>query len=128
IEAHKLPLAKWPSGCLVGRLDRERVFDSPTSRRGGRSTMKQWTKSLWLGSAVILTSLLLVAPVAAQNQGGNNQGGNNQGQNNQGQNNQGGNDQGGKWVPTPEPATLTLIALGGGAAALLRHRISRRRK
>jgi len=80
----------------------------------GDSAMKQWTKSLklWLGSAAILTTLLLAAPVAAQNQDGNSQGGNN----------------GGRWVPSPEPATLTLIALGGGAAALLRYRKSRRSK
>ena len=79
--------------------------------------MKQWTKSLklWLGSATILTTLLLAAPVAAQN----GQGGNGQGQNGQG---------GGTWIPSPEPATLTLIALGGGAAALLRYRKSRRSK
>jgi len=78
--------------------------------------MKRWTKSLtlWLGSAAILTTLLLAAPVAAQNQDGNSQGGNNQG--------------GTRWVPSPEPATLTLIALGGGAAALVRYRKSRRGK
>ena len=79
--------------------------------------MKRWTKSLtlWLGSAAILTTLLLAAPVAAQNQDGNSQGGNN-------------NNQGGRWIPSPEPATLTLIALGGGAAALVRYRKSRRSK
>jgi len=72
--------------------------------------MKQWTKSLtlWLGSATILT-LLLAAPVAAQNQNGDSQGGT-------------------KWVPSPEPATLTLLAVGGGAAALIRYRKSRRSK
>ena len=79
--------------------------------------MKQWTKSLklWLGSAAILTTLLLAAPVAAQN----GQGGSGQGQNGQG---------GGTWIPSPEPATLTLLALGGGAAALVRYRKSRRGK
>src|SRR5215831_17410629 len=83
----------------------------------GDSAMKQWTKSLglWLGSAAILTTLLLAAPVAAQN----GQGGSGQGQNGQG---------GGTWIPSPEPATLTLLALGGGAAALVRYRKSRRGK
>ena len=62
----------------------------------------------WLGPATILASLLLTASVAAQ-------------------------------TPTttvfprpivgsPEPATLTLLALGGGAAALVRYRKSRRKK
>lgn len=80
--------------------------------------MKQWTKSLrlGLGSAAILTCLLLAAPVAAQNQ------------DDQGQNDQGQNYSGRRWVPSPEPATLTLIALGGGAAALVRYRKSRRIK
>ena len=70
--------------------------------------MKQWTKSLtlWLGSAAILMTLLLAAPAWAQND----------------------DDQGGRWVPSPEPATLTLIAVGGGATALIRYRKSRRTK
>ena len=72
--------------------------------------MREWTRclKLWLGSAALLTALLLAAPVAAQNQDGD--------------------SQGGKSVPTPEPATLTLLALGGGAAALVRYRKSRRGK
>jgi len=70
--------------------------------------MTLWTKGLrlWLGSAAFLASLLLAAPpVAAQNQ-----------------------DDQGKRIPSPEPATLTLIALGGGAVALARYRKSRRGK
>jgi hypothetical protein len=31
-------------------------------------------------------------------------------------------------IGSPEPATLTLLALGGGAAALVRYRKSRRKK
>ena len=82
----------------------------------GDSTMELRTTSvrLWLGSAAILASLLLAAPVAARNQ------------DDQGQNN---NDQGTKKiVRTPEPATLALIALGGGALALARSRQKSRKK
>jgi PEP-CTERM motif-containing protein len=70
--------------------------------------MSVWTKGLerWLGSAAILTSLLMAAPVAAQNQ------------NEQGENERGCR----RWVEAPEPATMTLIALGSGTAALLGHR------
>jgi len=89
----------------------QRFFDRIKSLRllpDDSSTVRLWNTSFtrWLGPAVILTSLILTAPVAAQNQDG--QGGNGQGQ----------NGHGGTWVPTPETATLTLIALGGGAAAL----------
>jgi hypothetical protein len=73
--------------------------------------MTEWTKSfrLWLGSAAILTLLFLAAaPVAAYGPGDD-----------QGQNG------GGQYIPSPEPATLTLIALGGGAVALARYRKSR---
>jgi len=79
--------------------------------------MKLWNKGarLWLGSAAILTLLLFAAPPVAAH-GPN--------QNDQGQDEQGGN----KYIPSPEPATLTLIALGGGAVALARYRKSGRNK
>jgi hypothetical protein len=72
---------------------------------------------LWLGAAAFLTPLLFAAPSIAAYDPGN------------------GNGNGLetapgilKKIPSPEPATLTLLALGGGAAALARYRKSRRNK
>jgi hypothetical protein len=81
--------------------------------------MRLWNKSLklWLGSAAILATLLLAStPVAAYLPGnGNDPGGPSQGDEN-------------RTIPTPEPATLTLLALGGGAVVLARYRSKSRRK
>jgi len=76
--------------------------------------MTTWTKSfrLWLGAATILSALFLATPPVAANGPGD----------------QDGDSQGGTYVPSPEPATLTLLALGGGAVALARYRKSRRNK
>jgi hypothetical protein len=84
--------------------------------------MKRSTESLkfWLGPATILTGLLLAAPTLAAQGPGNSDFGHSQGNDN-------GNGKD-NTVATPEPATLTLLALGGGAAALLRYRKSRRTK
>jgi hypothetical protein len=72
---------------------------------------------LWLGAAAFLTPLLLAAPSIAAYDPGNGNG-------------NGLDTAPGilKKIPTPEPATLTLLALGGGAAALARYRKSRRNK
>jgi ABC-type spermidine/putrescine transport system permease subunit I len=57
--------------------------------------------SVWLGAAAVLVCLLFATPAAAITR---------------------------TTVTTPEPATLTLVALGGGALALARYRKSRRGK
>jgi len=93
-------------------------------------TMGQWRKSLqrWVSSAAILTSALL-APTRAAAYG---QGNSDFGQshkpsdpgNDFGQSHKPSDpgisdfDQSPGSVPTPEPATLTLLALGSGAVAL----------
>jgi len=83
------------------------------------------TVNLWLASAAMLMCLLLATPVAAQHQNEQGQNGHNRhGQNEHGQNRHNGTT----YIPSPEPTTLTLIALGGGAAALVRFRKSRRNK
>jgi hypothetical protein len=70
----------------------------------------------WLGAVAFLAPLLLAAPSVAAYDPGN------------------GNGNGLDTAPgqlkkitTPEPATLTLLALGGGAAAVARYRKSRRK-
>ena len=57
--------------------------------------------SVWLGAAAVLACLLLATPAAAITR---------------------------PTVPTPEPATLTLLALGAGGLAVARFRKSRRGK
>ena len=74
--------------------------------------MKRWNTSsaLWLGTLAVTATLLLTAPPVAANGPGNSDFG-----------------QSHDVIPTPEPATLALIALGGGAAALVRYRKSRKK-
>jgi len=104
--------------------------------------MRQWTKHLhlWLISATILTLLFLTPTTAAFGQGNSDFGqshkpsdpGNSDfgqshkpsdpGNSDFGQSHKpsdpGNGDFGQSYsIPTPEPATLTLLALGGGAAA-----------
>jgi hypothetical protein len=66
---------------------------------------RQWGSfSLWVGVVVAVTGVLLARPAFAVL------------------------PMPGNIVPTPEPATLTLFAIGGGALALARYRRSRRGK
>src|SRR5215813_11105688 len=92
-------------------------------------TMGQWRKSLqrWVSSAAILTFALL-APTRAAAQGNSDFGQSHKpsdpGNSDFGQSHKPSDpgisdfDQSPGSVPTPEPATLTLLALGSGAAAL----------
>ena len=76
--------------------------------------MRQWTKHLhlWLISATILTLLFLTPTTAAFGQGNSDFGQSHK------PSDPGNGDFGQSYsIPTPEPATLTLLALGGGAAA-----------
>jgi PEP-CTERM motif-containing protein len=73
--------------------------------------LRNETLKLWLGLAVIVTALLLTAPPLAAYDPGNSGFGQSQ-----------------DVIPSPEPATLTLLALGGGGFALARYRKSRRKK
>ena len=90
--------------------------------------MRQWTKHLhlWLISATILTLLFLTPTTAAFGQGNSDFGQSHKpsdpGNSDFGQSHKpsdpGNGDFGQSYsIPTPEPATLTLLALGGGAAA-----------
>ena len=85
----------------------------------GDSAMKLGKNSyqLWLGAAAFLTPLLLATPRVAAYDPGNGNG--------NGQDTAPGLL---KKIPTPEPATLALLAIGGGAAAVARYRRSRRNK
>jgi len=76
----------------------------------GDSAMKQWKSlKLWLASATALTALLLATtPAVVSGQGNSGFGQSHD-------------------IPSPEPATLTLLALGGGVFALVRYRKSRRK-
>jgi PEP-CTERM motif-containing protein len=70
----------------------------------------------WLGAVAFLTPLLLAAPSVSAYDPGNGIG--------DGLDTAPGQL---KKIPTPEPATLTLLAIGGGAAAVARYRKSRRK-
>jgi hypothetical protein len=70
----------------------------------------------WLGAAAFLTPLLLAAPSVAAYDPGNGNG--------VGLDTAPGQL---KKIPTPEPAALTLLAIGGGAAAVVGYRKSRRK-
>jgi hypothetical protein len=89
--------------------------------------MGQFRKSLerWLSSTAILTFVLLAPAAAAFGQGNSDFGQSHKpsdpGNSDFGHSHQSdpvNTDQSPSIIPTPEPATLTLLALGGGAAAL----------
>ena len=91
--------------------------------------MRQWRKSpqRWLSSAAMLTFVLFAPTRAALGQGNSDFGhshkasdpGNSDFGHSHNPSDPGSSDIGqSPSIPTPEPATLTLLALGGGAVAL----------